>query len=125
MIEVLIVIVIIGVLSVLALPRLFGNVECMRAEEARQILLQLLTAQKHYFLENGVYANNMSDLDIEFKIAPDNFFMPSDGDINSNNPVAQLRRRGGAYTIKISDNGIFSCSGSASLCPVIVSALNN
>jgi len=128
LLEILIVLVVIGILATLALPRLFSNIERMRAEEARRILLELLTAQKHYFLENGHYADDLSDLDIEFRITPDNYIMPNDGDIDRNDPIAQVQRVGGAYTVEISSDGVFSCTpgtADAHLCAVITNALNN
>lgn len=125
LLEVIVVIIIVGILASLALPRFFSNVERMRAEEGRRVLMDLLMAQKHYHLENGSYAENIGDLDISYSIAPDNFFDPDDSDISSADPIARVRRRDGSYSLGVTEKGIFSCTGTADSCEVILGALNN
>jgi len=55
LVELLTVIVIIGVLAALALPRYQFTLEKVKSSEGVQILNVLLKAQKRYFMETGTY----------------------------------------------------------------------
>lgn len=77
LLEVVIVIIIIGVLTSLALPRLFSVVEGARAAEALATISSLRTAlERCYLMNNGSYRPCEHNLDIEFPgFAPgDHFF---------------------------------------------------
>ena len=126
LLEILTVVAILGVLVILSVPRYFSAIERFRAEEGRQILLALLTAQKHFFLENRAYATSMAQLDVSFSVVSDNYETVIDSDISVASPlVAQVRRRGGLYTLRINAQGVISCAGSTNLCPMLESHLNN
>lgn len=63
LIEMLIVVVVIGILAAVAIPK-FANAKARsRAAAIRSDLRNLVTAQEEYLSTNGVYALNVSDLD--------------------------------------------------------------
>lgn len=65
LIELLVVVLIIGILSAVALPQYQTAVEKSRAAEALVIVRALINAQELYRLSNGVYSNDINDLDVE------------------------------------------------------------
>lgn len=62
LIELLVVVIIIGILSAVALPNLFGQVDKARTAEARQFLGTLNRAQQAHFFTNSTFATTFSDL---------------------------------------------------------------
>ncbi|ELS01332.1 prepilin-type N-terminal cleavage/methylation domain-containing protein [Xenococcus sp. PCC 7305] len=62
LIELLVVVIILGVLSALALPNLFGQVEKARTSEAKLFLGSLNRTQQAYYFENGSFALTMSEM---------------------------------------------------------------
>jgi type IV pilus assembly protein PilE len=63
--EVLVVIVIIGILILLALPRFTAVITKAKTTEAKTMLRHLYTLQKAYYYENDCYALNFSELGFE------------------------------------------------------------
>ncbi len=63
-IEVMFVVLIIGVLAALAFPSFRIQILRMKNQEATQILIALWEAQRDYYRENGVYTNDINDLDV-------------------------------------------------------------
>lgn len=57
LIELMIVVVIIGILAALAIPRFMASTTKSKQSEAKQILKQIYTMQRTYFQEHGVYGN--------------------------------------------------------------------
>ena len=111
MLEIVIVIIIVGILSTLAIPRFTSTVERVRAAEGVQMLTALLGAQKAFQLENaGNYSTDPDLLDIEIAIAS-NFDVPptvlNPGDPVAN-PIARIRRTA-AYWLEINENGVIDC----------------
>jgi len=105
LLEIIVVIVIIGVVASLAIPRMTTTFERFRASEGVQILTALLHAQKAYFQENSAYTNDLNLLDIT--IDNPEFFTPS---VAVANPIAMATRIGGAYRLNISDAAVISCT---------------
>lgn len=124
LIEILIVLVIVGILASLSLPRYGRITERSRQAEAITILSVMRGAQLRYSADNGVYTSSTADLDIEL---PDNnndatrgdgeFFdysLPgAPGDTN----LARATRNGSAqtagiagYELKVDRNGNILCT---------------
>jgi prepilin-type N-terminal cleavage/methylation domain-containing protein len=64
LVELAVVIVIIGVLAAFGVPRFLQSVERSKASEAFQYLAAVRSAQERYLSKEGVYASNLSNLDI-------------------------------------------------------------
>jgi len=58
LIELMIVVVIIGILSALAIPRFFRAATKSKQSEAREVLKQIYTMQRAYFIEHETYTLN-------------------------------------------------------------------
>jgi type IV pilus assembly protein PilA len=65
LIELMIVVVIIGILAALAIPRFMTASTKSKQSEAKQILKQIYVMERAYFQENGFYTNNLNTLGVE------------------------------------------------------------
>lgn len=65
LIELMIVVVIIGILAALAIPRFMTASTKSKQSEAKQILKQVYVMERAYFQEKGVYTNNLNELGVE------------------------------------------------------------
>ncbi|GAB4539161.1 MAG: hypothetical protein Tsb0014_29370 [Pleurocapsa sp.] len=68
LIELLVVVILIGIMSAVALPTLFGQVEKARVAEAKNTLGMLNRAQQAYYFEKAFFASNLSDLGADISI---------------------------------------------------------
>ena len=117
LIEIMTVIITVGVLAGLALPRFGTVVERTRSAEGVQILTALLNAQRMHELETGVFTSDPDLLDVEISAAPDNFNAPTvlAADPATATAVAAriVRQAGtpGGYTLSIQVDGTITCAG--------------
>ncbi len=65
LIELLVVVLIIGILSAIALPQYKLSVVKARVATVLPVLLAIREAQEVYYMANGSYSNNASELDVE------------------------------------------------------------
>lgn len=63
--ELLVVIVIIGVLASLAIPKFLSVITKAKTTEAKLMLKQLYNLQESYYLEKDVYSNNLAMIGFE------------------------------------------------------------
>ena len=114
LVEITVVIVIVSVLASLAYPRYASVMEKSRSAEGITALEALRKAQWAYYYENNsTFTSTLADLDISIP-AMDGF----------NNPVvsaaatalASVTRIGGAYTIRIADDGNLTCTCATNIC---------
>ena len=114
LIEIIIVVVILGIMASLAIPKILGPNERIRAGEGVQVLTSLLAAQKGYFIDpalgnNAAYAAALGSLDITIP-TPANFNTPNV--YNNSAKVADITRKNGpVYTLAIDEFGSITCSG--------------
>ena len=114
MIELIIVVVILGVLAAIAIPKIVAPNEMIISSEGQHLLTVLLSAQKRYQLENGTYAVIIGNLDVTETPKYFNRVTALDGS-DANGAVASMSRVGGTYTLSISgvdpNTGIIYCAG--------------
>ena len=101
LIELIIVVIIIGILAAIALPRYNKAVENSKIAEATSMLGTIREAQMRYLMENDVYATSFAQLDLEEGAAAKRYFdfnvddASSAGPYNGNDEViAQAIRNG-------------------------------
>lgn len=118
LIEIIIVVVIIGILASIALPRLVGPHEKVISSEGQQILITLLGAQKRYQLENNNnYAGDIDDLDVT--IPASKFFDPPEAIDGTGGNVASIERNDASYELTIKTDGIITCASGGTGCATI------
>ena len=105
MIEVIIVIVIIGILAAIALPRLAAQQETASVPEVATALASLYHAQKMYEMDHGSFTANCGSLEISVP-AIVSFAAPV---CSTADPIVSMQRANGNYKVTISSAGGFSC----------------
>ena len=114
LLEIIVSVITVGVLASLALPRFGLTIERVRSSEGVKILTALKDAQAVYNYENGVYTNNIDDLEVAIPDPVRNFNQPI---VYATDPVASIERNTGAYTLCIDSDGTVKCdNGSDEIC---------
>ncbi len=93
LVELAVVIVIIGVLAAFGVPRFLKSVERSKAAEAFNYLSAVRDAQERYIAREGIYANNISLLDIT-QSSPKYFALPTGNAITRHARMRLAIRRG-------------------------------
>lgn len=107
----IVVIIIIGVLASLAIPRYNISIERARAGEGVQLLDAIRKAQLARMTEFGAYGKNTKDLNITFP-APKYFDAIDNNSIDSKaNNLGTVDRSSGDYTLSIAEDGALTCTG--------------
>ena len=108
--EIIIVVVILGILAGIALPKVVGPHERMISSEGMNILTVLLGAQKNYAAEHSnAYAAGDPNTVLDITIPTSTHFdAPT---VANANPIASIKRDDGTYTLNIDDDGVIWCAG--------------
>ena len=113
LVELAVVIIIIGVLAAVAVPRFLDSVERSKAAEAFNYLAAVRAAQERFQVRQGTYSDDVADLDIQM---PDPKYFAvgtpaagASGDLEDSWTLT-LTRTGaaggyGAYTVTFTDQG--------------------
>lgn len=109
LIELVVVVVIIGVLAGMGIPKLTSMYEKTRVNEGVQMLNVMRGAQQRFYLENAVYATVLTDLDIT--ITPMKYFddVKAANNAAASNYLAQVKRSDGTYTLSMKRDGSIVC----------------
>ena len=70
LIEILVVVLIIGILAAIAMPKYQKAIYKSHNAELKQLIQAIAQAQHSYYLANGKYTPNFSDLDINLPLTP-------------------------------------------------------
>ena len=118
-IELVVVVVIIGILSALAIPQYTKTVERSRQSEALTNLAAIRGAQTRYYLENSGYASNFTVLDIDNTTIGTYFNYTVVNNITTTGVIASAQRNDnkrpgsyGAYNITVYYNNTIINGGS-------------
>ncbi len=116
LLELLMVVIILGILIAIALPRYLGVVERGKAAEALNLLGTLRGSQLRYYAINDEYATTAGDLDADWTTLK--YFKTVEGADSATSPtyVARITRdaTGNEYMLAITEDGTISCSGGSS-----------
>ncbi len=86
LLELMIVVIIIGILASLAMPRFIDAAKKAKEAEAMSILGSVRASQLRYFIENNAYTAIVGDLDLSLTSNPTDYFTYTalDGSVGSN-----------------------------------------
>ena len=110
LVEIMTVVIIMGVMAAIAIPKVVAPGEQVTSGEGRQILVTLLGAQKRYLLENNAYTAAIANLDVTFP-ASQYFNPPAALNPGVAGNVASIARNNGQYTLSVDDTGVITCAG--------------
>jgi prepilin-type N-terminal cleavage/methylation domain-containing protein len=118
LLELVVVVIIIGILASVAVPQYMVTVERSRLAEGLGILGSLREAQLRYYAENGVYANDIDNIDVVIDTSSVKYFENIEVDDRINTVAAMSRNNTasgycGNYDLEIAADGTITCSNSA------------
>ena len=123
LLELIIVIIVIGILASIALPRYVKVSERARSAEGTSLLSSLRSSQIRYNAQYATYAGSEGDLDIDYTTP--NFFTVGVTWTAAGHPLAEVTRADVncapefvGYILKIYEDGDINCTiGSGGSCP--------
>jgi type II secretory pathway pseudopilin PulG len=93
MVELLVVIIIIGILSVIALPSFLNQVDKARFAEAKSYIGLMSRLQQSYFLEKQTFVENVADLGLAAQTSSTSYsYYAIGGDVNGATSPKQLKQ---------------------------------
>jgi len=116
--ELTVVVIVVGILASLAIPRYNTVIERTRSAEGVELLNTLKNLQWVYYYENNsTFAEVLADLDATFP-TPSNFDALDNDSIDSGaGEIAIVERSTGNYTLAIDSAGVITCDDiSGTLC---------
>jgi prepilin-type N-terminal cleavage/methylation domain-containing protein len=115
LLELIVVVIVIGILAMIALPRFIRVAEKARSSEGRMILDSLRAAQFRYYAEHDKYAGGAGEIDMTYS-TPQYFGTVtaiSTGNLTpagENTFFGSVQRGANYYTLSIAGNGAISCT---------------
>lgn len=106
LIEIIIVVVILGLMAILAIPKIVGAKAQAIFSEGVSALNTLHAAQVRYYFEKSKYASVCADLDVA--VTPKNF---KDLVCKSSGEVLLTLNEKTTYTLQVDSAGKFTCTG--------------
>ena len=117
LIEIIIVIVILGVLATLALPRITPMQEKAIVSEGVSDLSLIFGAQKRYLLDHDPNYDTSADCSgLDVTISPTNFDAPK---CDTAGAVGSIQRSDARYTIKVDSGGKYTCEDGTMSCDTV------
>lgn len=122
-VEVIIVVVMLGILAAIAIPKIIGPSNRIMSSEGQHTLTVLLSAQKRYYLENNsVYTGTYADLDVD--IPTSKYFNTPNAVNGTGGIVATVSSKTAntnlTYTLSINTSGSITCDdGVGTDCAVV------
>ena len=121
LLEIIIVVIIIGILASLALPKYHLSVEKVRSAEGVNILENVLNSERRWATDHdNTFINDINILDVSYStwgnfnsIVAADFASPLP-DPNTNSELVQIRRNAASpfdYILHITATGVISCTG--------------
>jgi prepilin-type N-terminal cleavage/methylation domain-containing protein len=108
LVELIIVIVIIGILASIGIPRFTGAIRMAKESEAKAILGAIRSSQLRYELENGSYTTDINNLDIDLPSNPTEYYTYSAIDSSPNIGQAAAVADTGLSNYRIAVDGTIS-----------------
>lgn len=112
LLELIIVVIIIGILASIALPRYIRIAEKGRVAEAKTLLGSIKSSQIRYSAQYGVFTDDYSVLDIELQTGKYFTYLANPGDVNDEDDIVATATRNdienpglGSYNINITQRG--------------------
>jgi prepilin-type N-terminal cleavage/methylation domain-containing protein len=109
LLELIIVVIIIGILVSLAIPRFVTTTYRAYASEALNCLGALRGAEVRYYAQYNVYTATCGNLDVT--VSPKYHTYTCSAAANDDATVASMVGTKATYTLNITPNGALSCSG--------------
>lgn len=117
--ELLVAVIIISVLASIAIPRFASVLERGRSGDGVEILTALYNAQQMHFYENGAFATNVANLDVEILVS-DSFQNMAVFNPGGAGYLAVVRRtvNGNTYNLMIDNLGNVECNGTGTFAQI-------
>lgn len=117
-VEIIIVVVMLGIMVTIAIPKIVGPNDRIMASEGQHTLTVLLSAQKRYKLESAsnVYTATLTDLDVTI---PSSRYFGVPSLSTTTTELATVVATGNQYTLKIAEDGIIYCTTGTITCASI------
>ena len=108
-IELVVVVIIVGALAAVAIPRLATSRESAFFSEAVRALQLMYAAEARYAIDHGVFNATCTNLDVD--VTPRNFAAPNcnTGSVAGNIGIARSGSSVYSYTLYVSTTGVYTC----------------
>ena len=127
LLELVIVVIVIGILASVALPRYIRVVEKSRTGEARQLLAIVKDAQLRYAAQYSAFAASTASLDVNFQPSPLwTMWAVQGANVSNSSEIVGVAERSAtqrpvaAYNFTITQGATIACTGDAGSCAAML-----